>query len=302
MKTFDAKNFIDEDVDLNSYISKLIKEIREDQEVYEKIKSLGLTNKEVRDNISKLAEYKDDYNYCKSCPGLDKCDKENVHLSVNVRKEGQFIINDYQPCHKLLEKIKKDSLYLIDDFPNEWKEASLKSLDLAENRRPLIKEFSQILAGKSEKWIYIIGNHRVGKSYVLVTFANEFVECNLGQVAVFNCPQRVKELADLSYKDKEQFSKDIDVLCKVPLLVLDDFGNEYKNEYIRDQIIIPILSERAHQGKLTFFSSEFLPSEIQEMYSIGKSGGNIRGKQLAKILDNMSKVFDITGIVTYKRK
>lgn len=303
MKEFDAKDIVREEVDMRAYINKLLDEIRKDIEVYEQIKRLNLTIGEVRENIAKLTDYKDDYNYCKNCPGVEACDKKTPHISMYIEKQGNYLTTQYEPCKKIMEQIKLDSRYLVKDFPSEWKSSTLKTLDLSVNRRPAIKEFAKILNGDSERWIYVTGNHKVGKSFLLVTFANEFAAMGLGQVAVINSLERIKRLADLSYEDKEEFTRQIVALSKVPLLVFDGFGEEYKNEYIRDQIIIPILSEREHSSRLTFFSSDFTIKEIQQMYSLGKNGGEIRGKQLAKILSEMcEKEFDLTGAAIYKKR
>ena len=42
--------------------------------------------------------------------------------------------------------------------------------------------------------------------------------------------------------------------------------------------------------------------EIEKLYSIGKNGGEIRGKQLGKILLEMcEKEFDLTGASIYRK-
>mgnify|MGYP002523717353 CR=1 FL=1 len=301
MEKLDPKGFMP-DVDMKAYINQLVNELRSDLEVYEQIKKLNLTVGEVKDNIARLTDYRMDYNYCKNCPGIEKCNKEIPHLSIDLIKEGKFINVTYKPCHKLMEKIRIDSHYLYDDFPQEWKTSSVKTLDLTEKRRPIIKEFLKILNNESSRWIYVIGNHKVGKSFLLVTLANEFVNSNLGTVAIINAPQRIKELADLSYQNKDEFAQTMLALSKVPLLVIDDFGEEYKSEYIRDTIVIPLLSEREHQNLLTFFTSEFSISDIQQMYSIGQASGAIRGKQLARLLKDMAtKEYDLSGVSLYRK-
>lgn len=307
METKDINNLnvsdiLDKEVDMKTYINKLIKEIKDDLEVYEIIRSLGLTVGEVKDNIGRLTDYKDDYNYCKNCPGIDKCGKKIPHVQMAIKKVNSFIVADYQPCSKIIEQIKQDSNYLVRDFPKEWKSSTLKTLDLSANRRPVIKEFAKILNGTSDRWLYLTGNHKVGKSFLLVTFANEFVSLGKGQVAVMNCPDKIKKLADLSYIDAEQFAKEIYALGNVDLLILDDFGEEYKNEFIRDSIILPILSERDRRNKPTFFTSEFSIVEIKELYSVGKTGAQIRAKQLEKLLLEMCKSeFDLTGTPLYRK-
>ncbi len=286
--------------DMKAYISKLVNELRNDIEVYEQIKLLSLTIGQVRDNIAKLTDFKDDYNYCKKCPGLDKCAKHIPHVKMAIKREGNYISTSYEPCSLIMEKIRLDSKYLRSDFPEEWKESSLTTIDKPRIRKPIFDAFNKILNGETDRWIYVKGNHKVGKSFLLVTLANEYASLDMGQVAVVNTSSLVQSLADLSYQDKEEFARQMVLISKVPLLVLDNFGDEYKNEYIRDQIILPILNERDRYSRITMFASCFSISEIQEMYSIGKNGGHIRGKQLGSLLSSMCKEFDLTG-ASYKK-
>ena len=302
LKEFNSSEIIDQKIDMKKYIEELCLALKSDADVYESLKPLGLTNKDVRDNIGKLADYQEDFNICKNCPGFDKCPKNTKHISMYVYKDGTYLTTRSEPCKKYMEKLVIDSKYLIADFPEEWKESVLKKLDLSENRRPLIKEFVNIAKGKSHRWLFVKGNRKVGKSYVLVTFANEFVALGLGPVAVISASKQLKEIADIAYTDKEGFNEAINVLSNVPLLIIDDFGQEYKNEFIRDQIVIPVLNERSHSEKVTFFSSEFSIKEIQQLYSIGKNGGEIRGKQLGNLLTDMcEKEFDLTGASIYRK-
>ena len=302
LKEFSSKDIISKKFDMKKLIEELCESLRSDKDVYESLKPLGLTNKEVRDNIGKLADYQEDFNICKNCPGFDKCPKQTPHISTYVYKDGSYLTTRSEPCKKLIEEMELDSKYIAKDFPQEWKKSVLKNLDLSENRRPLIKEFVSIIQGKSHRWIFVKGNHKVGKSFVLVTFANEFIAQGLGQVAIINASKQFKALADIAYNDKETFKKTIDSLCNVPLLVIDDFGQEYKNDLIRDQIVLPILNERSHNDKVTMFSSEFTIDEIQQLYSNGRNGGSIRGKQLGNLLNDMcEKEFDLTGASIYRK-
>ena len=302
LKEFSSKDILSKKFDMKKLIEELCESLRSDKDVYESLKPLGLTNKEVRDNIGKLADYQEDFNICKNCPGFDKCPKQTPHISTYVYKDGSYLTTRSEPCKKLIEEMELDSKYIAKDFPQEWKKSVLKNLDLSENRRPLIKEFVSIIQGKSHRWVFVKGNHKVGKSFVLVTFANEFIAQGLGQVAIINASKQFKALADIAYEDKEAFKKTIDSLCNVPLLVIDDFGQEYKNDLIRDQIVLPILNERSHNDKVTMFSSEFTIDEIQQLYSNGRNGGAIRGKQLGNLLNDMCvKEFDLTGASIYRK-
>ena len=299
---FSIKDIVNEEVDMRSYINKLVKELRDDFEVYEQLKSLNLTMGEVKENIGKLNDYKDDYNYCKVCPGIEKCGKKTPHISMYVVKEGNFIAAKYEPCKKIMEKIKLDSRYLVADFPSEWKSSTFSTVDLSTNRRPVIKRIIKDYAEGRNDWVFLRGNHKVGKSFLLVAAANEFISKTNQQAAVISARTRFKELADLSMTNPNEFTRNLVALSNVGLLVIDDFGDEYKSEYIRDQILMPILLEREHQNKLTFFTSNYSIKEIQQLYSVGKTGGDIRARQLANILEEMcGEEFDLTGASIYRK-
>lgn len=304
MKEFKSTEIVEEKVDLQAYINELVDSLRNDKEVYENLKTLNLSMKEVRSNITKLVDYQKDFHYCENCPGLNKCDKKTPHTKIRVYKERNYLSISHDPCQKIMDKMLLDSKYLYADFPEKWKALRIRDLNAKEEatKRPVIGVFREIVKGQSKRSVYLKGNHKVGKSLLLVTFANEFVDLKMGEVAVINSNKRFKELQDLSISDKDIFSKEMVVLSTVPLLIIDDFGQEYKSEYLRDQIVLPILTERCRNDLLTFFTSEFSIDEIQRLYSIGKNGGDIRGKQLGNVIrDLCQKEFDITGTPLYKK-
>ena len=300
LKEFNTKEIIEEKVDMKKFIDQLVSNLKSDNDVYESLKPFNLTYKEVRENIGKLADYQDDFNTCKKCPGFDKCPKMPKHISTYVYKDGSYLTTRSEPCKKMIEEMKIDSRYLIKDFPDEWKKATTKKLNRLDDRLEIINDFADgILKKKSNKWLYVKGNHRVGKSFVLVSFANDYAK-KKGNVAIINASKRFKELGDIVFSDKERFKKNLGALTNVPLLVIDDFGEEYKSELIRDQVVMPLLNERARNNRLTFFSSMYSIKEIQELYSIGRSGGYLRGKQLGLLLSDMcGKEYDLTGVSIY---
>ncbi len=301
MEKINPNEYFSINENMSSYIDELVQALRKDLPVYGELKRLNLSVKEVKENIARLTDFKNDYNYCKNCPGIDKCDKTIPHLKMIISRDGNFINSSFEPCDKILEKIRIDNQYLYADFPEEWKESSLQTLDISKNRAPIIKTFNDIVTNKARRWIFTYGNSGVGKSFILVTLANTFVKGGLGQVAIINAPRRIKELSDLSRINKEEFASAIVQLSTVPLLILDDFGNEYKSEYVRDTITLPILLERQRNGLPTFFSSQFSISEIQALYSTGDASGKIKGKQIGNLLRNMcEEEFDLNGVSFYR--
>ncbi|MDY0345645.1 MAG: hypothetical protein WCX85_00385 [Bacilli bacterium] len=286
--------------ELDTYIEQMVDELRKDVEVYEVIKqTVNPTLKMVRENISKFIAFKEDFDYCRKCPGVDNCRKATPHLQMRLVNDDGIIERSFTPCHKILKRIEIDSKYIYADFPEEWKEASLKTLDKTSERNRIIRLFSQILQGNSTRWIYTRGGHRVGKSFLMATLVNDFIAAMRSSAAFINSANRIKEINDLSFSDKAEFAKKIVELSNIPLLILDDFGNEYKNDFIRDTIVLPILIERAKNQRLTFFTSDFSINEIGQLYETSKAGA-IRAKQLTRLLKEMAEEeFDLSGLSVY---
>ena len=211
MKEFDPKYIVNEDYNkdesLDSYILSLMKELKNDTDCLNSIKHLNLLKSEVKNNIGKLNDYRLDFNICKSCPGIDKCPKENKRTKAKIVRNGKILRLDYEPCDKAIEELKIDNYYICDDFPKEWKNSTLRQLDLSDTRKQLIKKYSSFIKGDSSSWLYIFGNHKVGKSFIAVTFANEFIRLFKKNVAVVSTPNLFRYLSDIYYKDKEKFNK-----------------------------------------------------------------------------------------------
>ena len=199
MEKLDPKTYVHDDVDMRAYINQLVNELRADMEVYEKIKTLKLTVGEVKDNIARLTDYKNDYNYCKNCPGIDKCEKTIPHLQMVLIKDGSYLTSSYEPCDKIVEKIKLDNRYLYADFPEEWKYSSSNTMDHSQNRMIVLREFNKIIKQETTRWLFILGNHKVGKSFLTTALANDFSRSFNCKIAVIDTPKRIKELSDLSF-------------------------------------------------------------------------------------------------------
>lgn len=301
MNKIDVREYLQKDPE-DAYVDKLLAALKEDREVYAEIKRLGLTVAMTRENAAKLTDFKESVEYCRNCPGVDACAKKMPRLRAYLTLEGKHLSLQYTPCDRMLERLRLDSMYLYDDFPKAWRSAEVSALDLSENRRPLIREFLKIMEGKSHRWLYLLGNHGVGKSYILVAFANAFAIKDRGRVAVIDCRRRFEEFVDLSYHQRKEFAKVTDELMAVPLLILRDFGSEYKNDYVRDRIVLPLLEERARRALPTFFTSEFSFTEIEELYSVGKGAGRIMARRLFDLLrENALKEFDLTGAALYRQ-
>lgn len=266
-----------------------IEAIRKDEEVSAYIREkLHLTGRQVKENLAVLIDFQDDYNYCKTCPGFDNCDKAQPHYKMSLSLDGPFVKREFCICDKAKEIQLRKAKFLHCDYPAEWGEVTLTSVDKSDARKPVLHSLLKAINGNS-KWLYLIGEPGSGKSYLLSAMTNSFAQRNY-PVAYFDCAIFVETLKDLAFSKerhaKEALNKAISNYSRCPLLVLDGFGNEFKSEYVFSSLLYPVLSARSTAKLLTCFASDFTIDEVVGEYK--NKIGILRAKQFKNLLDNMT--------------
>ncbi len=287
------------DDNLDAAIAEQYQSLIADPRVNQEIKRLGASESEVKENIAAFIAFQDDQSYCSSCPDLSGCQKPQRHYQVRLERVGRFIERTFAPCPLLMAKMEQDRRYLYSDFDAIWKDATLALLDGKQSRTQAIAAALAVIRGQSFRWLFLTGAHRVGKSYLMVTFINELLSQGAKQAAVINAGIRFKEMMDAAINDKTGFKQLFERLATVDVLGIDDFGNEYKSDFLRDQIVYPLLLERAKNKKITLFTSDFKIHEIGTLYATSDAG-KIRSRQLVRLLkdyaENELEVGGLSGL------
>ncbi len=278
---------------IDSLCKKSMEGLKNDPIVYDTISSkLGLTAKEVKANLAILLTYQEDVNYCANCPGLDKCKKNNPYLKMDLEKRDSLVVPSFSPCKEMSKLEEKKKMFFTYSFPENYLDNDPSSIDGGAIRNPAIYDLTLTTTGKKNKWIYLYGSTRSGKSYILATFAVYFAKSHPG-CAYVSCQSLLEKFKNLSYSNKEEFDIYFDKIKNAPLLVIDDFGNEYKTEYTFSTYLLPLLDYRNKQGLRTFFGSSFSMKEIESLYK--DKIGPIYARQLKDILTrNCGNGFDIS--------
>lgn len=269
-------NFEISNNDLEDYKKELYGKIL-NSEYFEILIKEGFTKEEIFNNVSKFNDYINDCEISKKIKTYADCVAFNKFDRLVLRKEGNIIERDFEPLEpykKHLEFLKK---FIVKDFPDELDDAYFLNV-----RQGVKKSISEKI--KSNKWVYLYGAIRSGRTYAAVSVINRKYINEIDSIAFLNCPKRFKELLDLYFNDRVYFNEVFESYVNADYLVLDDFGSEYKNEALRDSILIPLLKERILNDRLTTFTSDFKLSEITELYSFSKSGSNILVKQFIDLL------------------
>ena len=270
------------------FFLKMKREIEKSTETIRLLNELKVPQEVIERNIAKIYHYVIDLNYCKNCPGIKKCDKHTPTLVTKLSYKNGFLDRELVPCPQLIKRIMFEKKFLIRDFPEEWLDYDLRNLDKTDARMFLISQYSKFTKEGDNSWIYLHGSPNTGKSFSAAIITNDIAKKNYGQICYLNCPQRIRELSDFRYKEKGRFQEELNRLSNVPILVLDDFGNEYKSDMTRDEIIIPIILSRSNKRLFTIFTSDFKISEIVKLYSTSKPG-EIRAKQIQDHIKTMVK-------------
>lgn len=250
---------------------------------------LKIPPEKIDENIVKIFDFVSDINYCKKCPGVKKCAKANPLLCIKIVYDHGEIDRQLVPCKELLRQITFKKQFINMDFDEEWLDSNLRSIDRNAGRDLALQRYRDFLKEKDNSWIYMTGSKNSGRSYFAAALVVDAARKDRGPICYLNTSLRLREMNDLGYgKKKEEFERKLELYSNVPILVLDDFGNEFKTDFIRDAILFPILSTRASKRLLTIFTSDFSIEDIETLYGTSKAGA-IRAKQISKLIASMSK-------------
>ena len=268
-------------------IEKMKQAYRECPQAVKYCNELGIPEDKINDNIIKIFDFVSDINYCKKCPGVKKCAKQNPLLCTKIIYSHGEVDRQLVPCKELLKQIAFKNQYIIRDFEEDWLDSNLRTIDRNAGRDLALAKYHDFLKVKDNSWIYLTGNKHSGRSYFAAALTADSARRERGPICFLNSSLRLRELNDLGYgKKKEEFDKKLELYSNVPILVLDDFGNEFKTDFVRDAILFPILSTRANKRLLTIFTSDFTIEEVETLYSNTKAGA-IRAKQISRLIKSM---------------
>ena len=296
MEEIKVKLSIEED---DSALNKMYSNFLNCVEAAKETKRLEIPEDKIKKYIVKINDFVDDVNYCKKCPGTAKCKKLNPLLVTRITYVNGVVDRNLLPCPEMLREMEYEKQFYFRDFDEDKRTANLRTLDKTSQRTSALVKVRDFIMGKESRWIFLNGARGTGRTYLAIAVANETANKKLGPIAFINASLRLKELNDFSYSNKSEFERLINTLSSCPLLIIDDFGNEFKNDFIRDGVVFQILSNRASKRLMTIITSDFTIDEIVTLYSTSKAGA-IRAKQIGNILkDNCEEEINLGKISIY---
>lgn len=262
---------------LDSTLMNDFQESLKDKKFEELVNHLKLSYEELCKYTSLLEESAVEFDHCKNCSGLNACQNKLCGYAYLPTKKNKKLIFGYQAC-KYENKYRKEKKYQDNVFtfeePKDIKNAFMKDILVDdENRFEIIKWLKEFIkkysTDKSLKGLYLYGSFGSGKTYLLSAMFNELAKKNIKSAIVF-WPEYLSKLK--GYFGTEEYRQKVDMLKKVPLLLIDDIGAENSTAWSRDDVLAPILQYRMQENLPTFFTSNLDKKSLEEHLSVSKDG------------------------------
>ena len=242
---------------------KFINEMLQDESIQSFINNNKIEKEEFDRYISIVMAYYTKKDLCNGCKGLSECKQSRYGLYPILEKDGNYIDIDYQEC----EYLEKNNLkHGINPHIHLYSTSFMDlegNLDLTQERAETLKFVKNFLETYEEnphqKGLYLHGSYGCGKSYILSNLANQLALKDI-DVAYVYYPDFVRNIKGMILTGG--INELVDELKKMPVLFLDDFGGESNTEFIRDEVLLPILQYRMVNKKPIFISSNLNKDEI----------------------------------------
>ncbi|MBO4737230.1 MAG: hypothetical protein J5627_02175 [Bacilli bacterium] len=280
--------------------SSLHDEILNDRRLMNELHALDIDDSEIDKYLPLLATYLDQRDAEEDPKKEIEAPYPGLTMKLCIDDSGKLSYT-LGPSEETKRKEALEKNYIYKDFPESWKDLNGKSIKgerYKKLRTALAKTFTKTC---TKPWVFVKGDSGCGKSYYLAAVLNGLA-ADGESVCFINGAKRFDELKALAIKNRQEFDKIMASLEGCGTMVIDDFGNEFKSEYIRDQIILPLLAERSRAGLRTYFTSQYTLDEIKQLYSLHKS--YIEGSRVSKLIEkNIDKVVILeAGLETFAQK
>lgn len=254
-------------------------------------------------NVNDYALFIEEHNNCIKCSGLKSCCNTTAGFT-SIIENGSVVA---KPCkYKKDEYLKAKEGKLIRTL---FVSKSILNADLVnfnvntENRKKiyqyLVNFIDKTKNNVFEKGLYIYGGFSTGKTFILGCIANELARNNIESLIIY-FPDLVVELKNSI--GTPRFEELINYLKSVDVLMLDDFGSENMTNWLRDEILGPVINYRLMEEKPLFISSNVTPdNQLLNHVSITKSPSEvIKGNRIISRIEGLTRPIELDNL-SYKR-
>ncbi|AGM24727.1 ATP-binding protein [Spiroplasma chrysopicola] len=258
----------------------LLEQINHNPELLE---NLAIIKFQGDDNYQKYAdlfnEYLNNYHFCDKNPNLELCPQSFKGYKYYFSFVNGALMLTRVECNHMLafkELNRVQNNYLYFDFAPELLKLRLKDISKDynfHNVQPIIPEMVKFVKGERKKGLYIYGNPGIGKTHLMISFANKLAEKDfkIAFISVINLINKIKDSFN-NVNNDDSFL--VQTLLKADVLFLDDIGGEAVSPWVRDDLLFRVLNDRISRHKPVFFTSNFSINQLLLIYA------NIKGENM----------------------
>ena len=285
------KKFVYNDVAYRAFVNKML----QDKDIKDFINTNHITNDELDKYIEIFMAYFNKKGLCENCTGLLNCKQTRIGLKPVLDKESMYIDLDYVPC---IYQAQYDDAHSTNEFLHLYGTSFSEygeDLFINNNRRTVLKEIKRFLETYEEnpkqKGLYVHGQCGQGKSYIVAYLAIELTKRGIDVAFVYH-PDLVRKIK--SMVTTGGIDQLVTELKRVPILILDDFGGESNTNFIRDEVLLPILQYRMINKKPLFITSNLDQKAILDHLS--ESSKEIDAQKAVRVYERIKTLVDFVEL------
>ncbi|MBB5185091.1 primosomal protein DnaI [Faecalicoccus acidiformans] len=272
--------------------------LAQETEVHDFLKRHDLGMDFLKKNASDFLLWKETLDRCKDCPGLSSCSQPlpGKRKMLEIDEEG-FLIQNFVSCAyqaAIDEKRKHQKKFWLSHMSSKEYEIDLSILAKGQAKEYQLA-FRTILASiQDAQGVYLYGQPGVGKTYLMLGLCNLYAKENKS-ICFVKLPQLISDFKQ-KLTDNEYRLKNMSLLQKADIVVLDDMGAEAISAWTRDEIVLPVLEYRMTHQKKTYFTSNYAPEELFNQYIIrNESNSKISALRLLERIRSLAKPCKLSG-------
>ncbi|MDD6468104.1 MAG: ATP-binding protein [Erysipelotrichaceae bacterium] len=279
---------------------ELCHQLHKDPDILEFLRQHQLPLEFIQRYVGKLDTYRQMKQTCRMCKGLDDCPYgikgEYRDLAISNGK----LVQEVKKCQYRMNYQKRFvhlKQYVINHLREELYETSVYRMDAEKETGEYLALCSQLISWLEHpnKGLYFYGGFGVGKTYLASCLCNDFAREGK-EVAFINSSEFCNEMR-MNWNQSERLFTIIQQMKQVDVLVVDDVGSEIVTNWVRDELLFPILDDRMGNKKLTLFTSNYNYDELLQHFMYNNKGekDQINAMRLMERIRSSTDLIQING-------
>ena len=249
---------------IGSYKKFMSEKVLSDVEIIKFIRDNNFTKDDVENNLEKFYQFyisKDTLLNIEHRPKL-----------VYENKEVNIVYIETEEYRNKVESLKTSNRVKTEFIPSRVLTYTFENLSMNREKgilaTEIIKVCKNILSKQTTRGVYVYGPTGTGKTYLMGCIYNYFKQ-NGKEPAILYYPEFIRKIK--SKISNNSYDLYIDLIRNEEILIIDDIGAENITEFIRDEVLGPIINHREAEKLPTFFSSNLSIDDLSELLSNGRT-------------------------------